>query len=67
MNIVTFYCDGREGFGLEIAFVDHLNTRHVTTLITAPSLISTQHKSLQRTLSHFSPLSLHQSFPGNGF
>jgi hypothetical protein len=36
-------------------------------LIIAPSLISTLYKSLQHTLSLFSLLCFHQSFPVNGF
>jgi hypothetical protein len=32
-------CDSRRGFGLQIGFIDNFNTRLVTTLIIALSLI----------------------------
>jgi hypothetical protein len=41
MYIVTCMSDCRRGFGLEIGFIDHFNTRRVTHLIIAPSLVST--------------------------
>jgi hypothetical protein len=68
MYIVTCMSDSRQGFGLEIGFIDHFNTQLMTTL--NYSAIPNLH-ILQITRAHrqvfSSLLCLHQSFPCNGF
>jgi hypothetical protein len=54
--------DGVTIDGFPIGFIDNL---HVVTI--ALSLIPTLYNSLQHTLSLFSLLCFHHSFPGNGF
>jgi hypothetical protein len=49
--ILTCRSDSRRGFGLHIAFIDHSKIQATT----APSLISTIHKSPQHLLSIFQP------------
>jgi hypothetical protein len=51
MDIVTFLSNFRRGFGLEFGFIDHFNTRLVTTINYSAIAISTLYKSLQHTLS----------------
>jgi hypothetical protein len=51
VHIVTCRRDSLLRFGLDIGFIDHFNTQLVITLIIAPSLISTLHKSLAHTKS----------------
>jgi hypothetical protein len=56
------------GFGLEIGFVDHFNTRLLTTL--NYRVIADLHNlqiTADKVINIFCLLSLHQSFPGNSF
>jgi hypothetical protein len=59
--------DSRRGFGLDIGFIDHINTQLVITL--NYSAIPKLH-TLQITRAHrllFSVLQSPLAFPGNGF
>jgi hypothetical protein len=60
--------DCRRGFGLEIGFIDHFNTRLVTTLnySVIADLYTLQITRINAKNLH-SLLCLHLSFTGNGF
>jgi hypothetical protein len=62
-----YECDSRWGFDWWLDLLTTLTHDSLLHLIIVPSLISTLYKLLQHTLSLFSLLCLHQSFPGNGF
>jgi hypothetical protein len=55
------------GFGLEIGFIDHFNTRLVTKLnCSAIADLHTLQITITHTLVFSGRYSLHSSFPGNG-
>jgi hypothetical protein len=66
-HIITFMSEYRRGFGLEIEFIDHFNTRFVTT--SNYNAIADLHTSqITRTQAKsFITLCLRESFPCNGF
>jgi hypothetical protein len=65
--IVTCGSDYRQSLDWRLDLLTPLTQDLWLHLIIAPLLISTLYRSLQHTLSPFSLLCLHWSFPGNGF